>query len=151
MQWTKWFLELIPFILYIPVYVQSNTPETGHFRVASSLSSKARLRAKPMRCKCGAWKKELKPLWQYFHMVVFFSISQHKIWIFSWILTLTTFVKERVTVRFSSVKKFGPYKTNPTLSDNDQHVRPVYLCVLTADLRTWIIPNQDPSELFRTA
>ena len=36
---------------------------------------------------------------------------------------MTTFVKERVTVRFSSVKKFGPYKTNPTLSDNDQHVR----------------------------
>ena len=33
-------------------------------------------------------------------MVLFFSISQHKIWIFSWILTLTTFVKERVTVRF---------------------------------------------------
>ena len=49
---------------------------------------------------------------------------------------MTTFVKERVTVRFSSVKKFGPYKTNPTLSDNDQHVRPVYLGVLTADLRT---------------
>ena len=124
MQWTKWFLELIPFILYIPVYVQSNTPETGHFRVASSLSSKARLRAKPMRCKCGAWKKELKPLWQYFHMVVFFSISRHEIWIFSWILTLTTFVKARVIVslllgshQWKSLDLYKRIQRSPTMTN----------------------------------